>query len=85
MRHLLRPLRQTAGRRFNSSSAGSSSNPQMQKAVDGAQRAYAQTATTMKKVAGPIGDRVGNALGGESTSRIFSYLNFSFILGMYQC
>ncbi|KAK8865683.1 hypothetical protein IAR55_000828 [Kwoniella newhampshirensis] len=65
----MRPqITQTArvfGRRFNSSSSSSSplNNPNVQKAVEGAQKAYAQSAATVKRVAGPLGERVGGLLG----------------------
>lgn len=51
-------------RRFNSTSTPSQ-NPQVQKAVEGAQRVYQQGADAVKRVAGPVGDRVAGALGGE--------------------
>lgn len=40
-------------------------NPQVQKAVAQANQAYAQGAAAVQRVAGPIGDKVGNMLGGE--------------------
>ncbi|WRT65901.1 uncharacterized protein IL334_002852 [Kwoniella shivajii] len=64
------------GRRFNSSSSSSTSsplnNPNVQKAVEGAQKAYTQTAATVKKVAGPLGDRVGSALGGYREPLVYN-------------
>ncbi|WVW80350.1 hypothetical protein I302_102330 [Kwoniella bestiolae CBS 10118] len=66
------------GRRFNSSSSSSSSsssplnNPNVQKAVEGAQKAYTQTAATVKKVAGPLGERVGSALGGYREPLVYN-------------
>lgn len=50
------------GRRANSTQA---TNPQVQKAVQQASQIYAQGAQTVKRVAGPVGDRVGSLLGGE--------------------
>ena len=53
-------------RRFASSSTPSpSQNPQVQKAVEGAQRVYQQGTDTVKRLAGPLGERVGNTLGGQ--------------------
>lgn len=40
-------------------------NPQVQKAVASANQAYAQGAAAFQRVAGPVGDKVGNMLGGE--------------------
>jgi len=60
MRPTLRATR-LAGRRMNSSSA-----PQVQKAVEAASKAYAQSAATVKRVAGPVGEKIGGALGGMS-------------------
>lgn len=64
MRPTLRATR-LAGRRLNSSSAPQV-NPQVQKAVESASRAYNQGAATIKRVAGPVGERIGSAMGGES-------------------
>ncbi|WVR05648.1 hypothetical protein IAU60_002670 [Kwoniella sp. DSM 27419] len=65
-----------AGRRYNSSSSSSSpsplNNPNVQKAVEGAQKAYAQGAATVKKVAGPLGERVGSALGGYREPLVYN-------------
>jgi F-type H+-transporting ATPase subunit g len=70
MRGAVRPtLRATraATQRFASSQSSSPlQNPNVQKAVEGAQKAYEQGAATVKRVAGPLGARVGNALGCES-------------------
>ena len=70
LRNLSRPLRQArSGKRFNSSTPSSSSsssrNPQVQKAMEGAQKAFNQSAATVQRMAGPVGERVGSALGGE--------------------
>lgn len=67
MRPTLRATR-LAGRRLNSSSAPQV-NPQVQKAVESASRAYAQGAAHVKRVAGPVGERIGSAMGGESISQ----------------
>lgn len=40
-------------------------NPQVQKAVAQANAAYAQGVAAVQRVAGPVGDKVGNMLGGE--------------------
>jgi hypothetical protein len=64
MRATLRTTR-LAGRRMNSSSAPQV-NPQVQKAVEAASKAYAQSAATVKRVAGPVGEKIGGALGGKS-------------------
>jgi hypothetical protein len=50
---------------MNSSSAPQV-NPQVQKAVEAASKAYAQSAATVKRVAGPVGEKIGGALGGRS-------------------
>ena len=64
----IRP-RLVISRRFASSSTPSpSQNPQVQKAVEGAQRVYQQGTDTVKRLAGPLGERVGNALGGQPSS-----------------
>ncbi|ORY24669.1 mitochondrial ATP synthase g subunit-domain-containing protein [Naematelia encephala] len=63
MRGFLGPAR-IVGRRFNSTSSSPASNPQVQKALEAAQKAYHQTSATVKRVAGPVGDRLGSALGG---------------------
>lgn len=60
---LFRPAR-ALGRRLNSTSASPQTNPNVQKAVENAQKAYAQTAATLKKAAGPVGEKIGSALGG---------------------
>jgi hypothetical protein len=66
MRSIIRPAR-AIGRRFNSTSSSSStSNPQVQKAVEGAQKAYQQSAAVVSRVAGPVGQRITSALGSES-------------------
>ena len=69
-RPVLRSVR-AAGRRANSSSAPNPvQNEQVQKAVEQAQKAYAQGAAAVSRFAGPVGDRVGSALGCESDYRI---------------
>ncbi|OCF31908.1 F-type H+-transporting ATPase subunit G [Kwoniella heveanensis CBS 569] len=80
MRPQISRVTRLAGRRFNSSSSSSSSsssgsplnNPNVQKAVEGAQKAYAQSAATVKKVAGPLGERVGSALGGYREPLVYN-------------
>lgn len=71
MRQAIRSIRQSTparGLRFNSSSSSSApnpaQNPQVQKAVENAQKVLAQTSATVRRVAGPVGDKVGSALGG---------------------
>lgn len=73
MRQAIRSLRQSTparGVRFNSSSSSSApnpaQNPQVQKAVDNAQNVLAQTSATVRRVAGPVGDKLCSALGGQS-------------------
>ena len=78
LRQLARPARQirSYGRRYNSSTPSSSSsssttssiakNPQVQRAMDSAQKLASSSAATVQRVAGPLGDRVGSALGSES-------------------
>lgn len=69
MRQAIRSLRQSTparGVRFNSSSSSPAPNPQVQKAVENAQKVLAQTSATVRRVAGPVGDKVGSALGGQS-------------------
>lgn len=52
--------------RFASTSTPSpSQNSKVQKAVESAQRVYQQGADAVRRVAGPMGERFGNALGGE--------------------
>ncbi|ODO07298.1 F-type H+-transporting ATPase subunit G [Cryptococcus wingfieldii CBS 7118] len=60
MRPQLAQAARLAGKRFNSTSA---QNPNVQKAVESANKAYAQTAATVKKVAGPVGEKIGASLG----------------------
>jgi F-type H+-transporting ATPase subunit g len=58
----------TAGRRAASSSSSTPNpvqNEQVQKAVDQAQKMYSQGSAAVQKFAGPVGDRVGAALGCE--------------------
>jgi F-type H+-transporting ATPase subunit g len=64
MRPTLRATR-LAGRRMNSSSAPQV-NPQVQKAVEAASKAYNTGAAHVKRVAGPVGEKLGGALGGRS-------------------
>ncbi|GMK60077.1 hypothetical protein CspeluHIS016_0902940 [Cutaneotrichosporon spelunceum] len=62
----------TLGRRANSSTAADKAkqvaqevaeNPQVKKAVDSANNALNQAQATVQRVAGPIGEKVGNMLG----------------------
>jgi len=53
---------------MNSSSAPQV-NPQVQKAVEAASKAYNTGAAHVKRVAGPVGEKLGGALGGRSTFR----------------
>lgn len=72
MRPTLRATR-LAGRRMNSSSAPQV-NPQVQKAVEAASKAYNTGAAHVKRVAGPVGEKLGGALGGGSRfPRSFSH------------
>jgi F-type H+-transporting ATPase subunit g len=50
---------------MNSSSAPQV-NPQVQKAVEAASKAYNTGAAHVKRVAGPVGEKLGGALGGRS-------------------
>ena len=50
---------------MNSSSAPQV-NPQVQKAVEAASKAYNTGAAHVKRVAGPVGEKLGGALGGGS-------------------
>ncbi|GFZ43293.1 hypothetical protein JCM24511_01012 [Saitozyma sp. JCM 24511] len=63
LRPTLRAARAVARRNASSQSSSPLDNPNVQKAVEGAQKAYEQGAATVRRVAGPIGDRVGSALG----------------------
>lgn len=65
LRPALRTLRLTA-RRANSSTPPIQQNENVQKAVQSAQKAYDATASTLKRVAGPVGERVQNSVGGGS-------------------
>ena len=70
MRAVTRPVLRSvraAGRRANSSSSAPNpvQNEQVQKAVEQAQKVYAQGSAAVQKFAGPVGDRVGSALGCE--------------------
>ncbi|EIW72864.1 hypothetical protein TREMEDRAFT_42037 [Tremella mesenterica DSM 1558] len=60
MRPALPPFR-LAGRRYASSSP--LTNPQVQRALELASTAAQQTAATVQRVSGPVGARVGSALG----------------------
>jgi len=51
---------------MNSSSAPQV-NPQVQKAVEAASKAYNTGAAHVKRVAGPVGEKLGGALGGRSS------------------
>ncbi|OWZ34505.1 F-type H+-transporting ATPase subunit G [Cryptococcus neoformans AD2-60a] len=75
---LFRPVR-TLGRRLNSSSASPQTNPNVQKAVENAQKAYAQTAATLKKAAGPVGEKIGGALGGYREPVVYNSKVFASI------
>jgi F-type H+-transporting ATPase subunit g len=56
----------TLGRRANSSKAQNPlENPQVKQAVEQASAIYNQGASAVKRVAGPVGDRLGSLLGGE--------------------
>ncbi|KAK1927887.1 mitochondrial ATP synthase g subunit-domain-containing protein [Papiliotrema laurentii] len=75
MRSVLQSLRQSGlrGVRFNSSSSSNpAQNPQVQKAVENAQKALAQTSAAVRRVAGPVGDKVGNALGGYREPLVYN-------------
>ncbi|WVQ85297.1 hypothetical protein IAT38_007462 [Cryptococcus sp. DSM 104549] len=73
MRPQLARTARIAGRRLNSTSAQSPlDNPNVKKAVEGAQKAYAQGAATVKRVAGPLGERVGGALGGYREPLVYN-------------
>lgn len=65
LRPVLRTLRLTA-RRANSSTPPIQQNEQVKKAVESAQKVYDSGAATLKRVAGPVGERVNNSVGGES-------------------
>ena len=63
-----------AGRRAASSSSSSSTpnpaqNEQVQKAVEQAQKYYSQGSAAVQKFAGPVGDKVGAALGCKLSCR----------------
>ena len=68
---LRRQLAQTE-RRFASTQAGGSAQPEMspqvKAAVESATKAYESAVGGAKRVAGPVGDSVGRLLGGESRS-----------------
>jgi hypothetical protein len=53
---------------MNSSSAPQV-NPQVQKAVEAASKAYNTGAAHVKRVAGPVGEKLGGALGGRSLDK----------------
>lgn len=58
----------TVGRRANSSSAKTQSpldHPQVKQAADQVSAVYNKGADAVKKVAGPVGDKIGSALGGK--------------------
>nr|ODO02713.1 phenylalanine-tRNA ligase, beta subunit [Cryptococcus depauperatus CBS 7855] len=68
---ILRTAR-VAGRRLNSTSTNPANNPNVQKAVESAQKAYASTATTVKKITGPVGEKIGGALGGYREPLVYN-------------
>jgi len=56
----------TVGRRANSTKAQNPlENPQVKQAVEQASAIYNQGAQAVKRVAGPVGDKVGSLLGCE--------------------
>lgn len=55
-------FRQIISRRFASTEA---QNPQVKAAVESANKAYDNALGSAKRVAGPIGEKVGSMLGGE--------------------
>lgn len=66
LRPALRTMRLSA-RRANSSATPNpiQNNEAVQKAVQSAQKAFDATSSTLKRVAGPVGERVQNSVGGE--------------------
>ncbi|KAL1405088.1 hypothetical protein Q8F55_008711 [Vanrija albida] len=65
-----------AGRRANSTQA----NPQVQKAVQQASQLYNQGAQTVKRVAGPVGDRVGSLLGAYRAPLTYNWNVFTSLV-----
>jgi hypothetical protein len=68
MRFSIRPtaaVRQAFARRYASTEA---QNPQVKNAVESASKAYDNAIGTAKRVAGPLGERAGNMLGGTFSS-----------------
>lgn len=59
-------FRQIISRRFASTEA---QNPQVKAAVESATKAYDNALGSAKRVAGPIGERVGSMMGGECCAR----------------
>jgi len=55
-------FRQIISRRFASTEA---QNPQVKQAVESASKAYDSALGNAKRVAGPVGEKVGNMLGCE--------------------
>ena len=60
-------FRQIISRRFASTEA---QNPQVKAAVESATKAYDNALGSAKRVAGPIGERVGSMMGGECARSI---------------
>ncbi|KAI9634531.1 uncharacterized protein MKK02DRAFT_16995 [Dioszegia hungarica] len=73
LRPVLRSMRLTA-RRANSSTPPTQQNESVQKAVQSAQNALNSTTATLKRVAGPVGERVQNSVGGPI---VFSVKTFA--------
>ncbi|KAL7423682.1 hypothetical protein Q5752_001264 [Cryptotrichosporon argae] len=55
-------------------------NPQVQRAVDGASKAYEQGAAAVRRVAGPVGDRVGSMLGAYRAPLTYNAKVFASLL-----
>ncbi|KAK4683774.1 F-type H+-transporting ATPase subunit g, partial [Tremellales sp. Uapishka_1] len=68
-----------AGRRFNSTTSSPLDHPQVKKAVEASQKAYQQSAETVKRVAGPLGERVGGMLGGYRDPLVYNSKVFASI------
>jgi hypothetical protein len=64
------PIRAAFQRRAASSSAPQPQNQQVQQAVESAQKVYDAAAATVKRVGGPIGEKISGALGGKLSAPV---------------
>lgn len=75
-------FRQIISRRFASTEA---QNPQVKAAVESATKAYDNALGSAKRVAGPIGERVGSMMGGECCARSIGWKDDRCVAASRSC